>query len=352
MKIKNIFSKFQFKIILILFLIVAVFVSLIWAVAIGSTKIPFNDVYNIILNNIFGNGENTGPLHDIVWFIRLPRVVLALAVGMGLAICGTVMQAIIKNPIADPYVLGVSSGASLGATFAIMLGVGTMFGNDFVGIMGCIGALSISLLVLMLANVGSKSNSVKILLAGMALSYVCSALSSFIVYMANNKDGMMTITYWLMGSLAGADWNTISVVLPLILICSLFFMTQSRTLNMMLLGDDVSITLGTNLVPYRNLYLVVSSLMIGFIVYSSGIIGFVGLIIPHITRGIVGTNHLFVVPISGLLGAILLIWADVFCRVIIPRNELPIGILISIIGAPFFIYLIVRKSYAFGGGKS
>jgi len=351
MNIKHMPQKTKINILLIVFLLLCLAVSVILSVTIGSTKIPFNDVYNIIIRKVLGFGEidTKGYLYDIVWFIRLPRVILALAVGMGLSVSGSVMQAIIKNPIADPYILGVSSGASLGATLAIMLGIGTIFGSNFIGVMGCLGAFVISILVLALSNVGSRSNSVKILLSGMALSYVCSSLSSFIVYMANDKDGMMTISYWLMGSLSAADWDTILIVLPLIIICSIFFFTQSRILNMMLVGDDVSLTLGTNLAPYRNLYLLISSLMIGFIVYSSGMIGFVGLIIPHIARGIVGTNHLFVIPISGLIGSILLIWADVLCRVLIPNNELPIGILISIIGAPFFIYLIVKKSYSFGG---
>ena len=133
---------------------------------------------------------------DVVWFIRLPRLMLAVAVGMALSVSGTVMQAIVKNPLADPYILGVSSGASLGATLAIMLGIGTALGSNFIGIMGCLGALGVSFMVMMLSNIGGRSNSVKLLLSGMALSAVCSAFSSFIVYFANNKEGMMSITYW------------------------------------------------------------------------------------------------------------------------------------------------------------
>lgn len=352
MKLNNIKRTVKFNISLILLLIILLIITILLSITIGSTKIGFTDVYRIIIERIFHLNDNTNefnPLYDIVWYIRLPRVILALLVGMGLSICGSVMQAIIKNPIADPYVLGVSSGASLGATLAIMLGIGTMFGPNFVGVMGCLGAFITATLVLLISNIGSKPNTVKILLAGMAVSYICSAFSSFIVYMANDKEGMMSITYWLMGSLAGADWETIIILGPIVLICLVFFITQSRTLNMMLLGDEVSITLGTNLVIYRNVYLLVCSVMIGFIVYSSGVIGFVGLFIPHIARSIVGTNHTFVVPTSGLIGGLILIWADVFCRIIIPQNELPIGILISLIGAPFLMYLIIKKAYNFGG---
>lgn len=338
---------------LILILGVGLVFSVLLAVTFGSSPIPFSDVYRVILNQLFGIGDDavygTGPLHDIVIYIRLPRLILAVAVGMGLAVCGVVMQAIVKNPLADPYILGVSSGASLGATVAIMLGVGSFLGSNFVGIMGCAGAFGISLLVMLVANIGSPSNSVKLLLAGMALSSVCSAFSSFVVFFAHDREGMMSITYWLMGSLAGANWGNIAVILPLVIVCVLFFITQYRVLNLMLLGDEVSITLGTDLHKYRNFFLLVTSLMIGFIVYASGMIGFVGLIIPHVVRILVGTDHKKLIPVSCLMGAILLVWADVLCRVMIDGTELPIGILISMIGAPCFIYLMAKKSYGFGG---
>lgn len=338
---------------LILILSLGLIFSVLLAVTFGSSPIPFSDVYRVILNQLFGIGDDavygTGPLHDIIIYIRLPRLILAVAVGMGLAVCGVVMQAIVKNPLADPYILGVSSGASLGATVAIMLGIGSFLGSNFVGVMGCAGAFGISLLVMLVANIGSPSNSVKLLLAGMALSSVCSAFSSFVVFFAHDKEGMMSITYWLMGSLAGANWGNIAVILPLVILCVFFFITQYRVLNLMLLGDEVSITLGTDLHKYRNVYLLVTSLMIGFIVYASGMIGFVGLIIPHVVRILVGTDHKKLIPISCLMGAILLVWADVLCRVMIKGTELPIGILISMIGAPCFIYLMAKKSYGFGG---
>lgn len=355
METKNsgIARKRSMYILLTISLTVVLVFSVLIAVTIGSTNIAFSDVYNVIFHKLFGIGDSSvygnGALHDIVMYIRLPRLMLAVAVGSGLAVCGVVMQAIVKNPLADPYILGVSSGASLGATAAVMLGVGAAFGSNAIGIMGCLGAFLISILVLALANVGSRSNSVKLLLAGMALSSVCSAFSSFIVYFANDKEGMMTISYWLMGSLAGAKWENIVAILPLVIVCIIFFCTQYRVLNLMLLGDEVSITLGTDLHKYRNFYLLVASLMIGFIVYASGMIGFVGLIIPHVVRILVGTNHKRLIPISALCGALLLVWADVLCRVVIPKNELPIGILISMIGAPCFIYLMAKKSYGFGG---
>lgn len=343
-------------IVVVLILLAVLVLSILVAVTIGSVSIPLGDVYKVILYKLFGIGDaavlGQGPIHDVVWFIRLPRLILALAVGMGLSICGVVMQAIVKNPLADPYILGVSSGASLGATLAILLGVGVVFGTNYVGVTAFLGAFGVSLGVLLLANVGSRANSVKLLLAGMALSAVCSAFSNFIVYFAGDKEGIQTITYWLMGSLAGAKWENIAFVLPLILIGTLFFWTQFRTLNLMLLGDEVSITLGTDLHRWRQVYLLVSSAMIGFIVYSSGMIGFVGLIIPHLVRMLFGTDHKKLIPLCALTGAIFLIWADVACRVILPGKELPIGILTSMIGAPCFIWLMARRKYGFGGGTA
>lgn len=336
-----------------LLLIVILIISLFWALSIGSVKIPLESIYFTIMTQLQSTTSidaiGKGPVHDIVWLLRLPRLVLAGIVGAGLATCGVIMQAIVKNPLADPYILGISSGASLGATAAILLGIGISLGENFVGIAAFIGAFAISLGVVFIANLGGKANSMKLLLAGMALSAVCGAFSSFIVYFANNKEGMQTIAFWLMGSLSGARWDNIFVIGHIVFISILFFWTQSRILNLMLLGDEVAITLGRDLHMYRQAYLLVSSLIVGFVVYSAGMVGFVGLIIPHVVRMLVGTDHKKMIPISALVGAIFLIVADGLCRVIIPKTELPIGILISLIGAPCFVYLMIKKTYGFGG---
>ncbi len=335
-------------------LLAVLLVSILLAVQTGSTQISWGDILNVVKFRLFGAGDpevyGKGAVPDIVWYIRLPRLMLAVAVGAALAVCGVIMQAIVKNPLADPYVLGISSGASLGATVAILLGVGSFLGSNFVGILGFAGAFGVSLLVILLSNVGGRSNSVRLLLAGMALSSVCSAASSFVVYFASDREGMMSVTYWLMGSLAGAEWGQIAFLLPFVLLCTLFFWSQSRTLNLMLLGDEVSVTLGADLHRWRLLYLLLASALIGFVVYAAGMIGFVGLIIPHAARMVFGSDHRRLIPASALLGALLLVWADVLCRTIIPRSELPIGILTSLLGAPCFVYLMARKTYGFGGG--
>ena len=339
----------------LIMLILAVFLVLafLWALSIGTVKLSFMQIYEGIVNQ-FTSGmaietAGQGPLHDIIWLLRLPRLVLAALVGMGLSVCGVIMQAVVKNPLADPYILGISSGASLGATAAILLGIGVALGENFVGIAAFIGALAMSLGVLFISNLGGRSNSVKLLLAGMALSAVCGAFSSFIVYFANNKEGMQTIAYWMMGSFAGAKWETLAVIGPIVVLAVMFFWTQSRMLNLMLLGDESALTLGTDLHIYRQIYLLVSSLIVGFVVYAAGMVGFVGLVVPHVIRMLVGTDHKKLIPVSALTGAVFLVIADGLCRVIIPRTELPIGILISLIGAPCFVYLMIKKTYGFGG---
>ncbi|MEG1160074.1 MAG: iron ABC transporter permease [Acidaminococcaceae bacterium] len=336
-----------------LLLVSILVLAMFWALSIGTVKLSLIQIYHVIVSQLQSDlpieAAGRGAAHDIVWLLRLPRLILAATVGCGLASCGVVMQAIVKNPLADPYILGISSGAALGATAAILLGFGMTLGENFVGIAAFIGAFVISLAVLFISNLGGRSNSMKLLLAGMALSAVSSAFSSFIVYFANNKEGMQTIAYWMLGSFADAKWDNISLILPIVLVAVLFFWSQSRVLNLMLLGDEAAITLGTDLHRYRQFYLLVSSLLVGFVLYAAGMIGFVGLIVPHVVRMLVGTDHKKLIPITALLGAIFLVIADGLCRVIIPRTELPIGILISLIGAPCFVYLMIKRTYGFGG---
>lgn len=343
----------------IVVLLILLPLSILIAVTFGTMKLPVSDVYEVIrcelarlfLRRPMPEAWASGTaIHDVVWFIRLPRLILAVAIGASLSICGVIMQAIVKNPLADPYILGISSGASLGATIAVMLGVGAFLGANYVGGMAFLGAFLVSLCVIGLANIGGRANSVKLLLAGSALSAVCGAFSNFIVYISDADHASSQVIRWTMGSLAAADWESNGVILLVAFLGTLFFWTQSRTLNLMLLGDDCAMTLGTDLHRWRILYLVVTSLMVGFAVYNAGMIGFVGLVVPHVVRLLFGTDHKKVIPISALSGAIFLVWADVLCRTILPGNELPIGILTSMLGAPVFIYLMARKRYGFGGG--
>lgn len=333
----------------------ALLLSLLAAVSFGTVSIPLGQVYQVILEELKarlpgGTASAGGSVHDVVWLIRLPRLILAVGVGMGLSVCGAVMQAIVKNPLADPYVLGVSSGAYLGASLAMLLGVGGLLGGSAMGVLGCAGALLVSLGVMALANLGGRSNAVKLLLAGTALSAVCAGFSNFFIFLLNDDHAASAVVQWSMGSLAAADWGSNAVIVAVAVLGTLFFWSQYRNLNLMLLGDDCAVTLGTDLHRWRLIYLTVAAVMVGFAVYKAGLIGFVGLLIPHVVRMLFGTDHKKLIPVSALLGAIFLVWADVLCRVILPGNELPIGVLTALVGAPVFVYLMARKKYGFGGG--
>lgn len=350
-KEKKLLGNMYFHTVIIIILAGILILSLLLAITFGSSNLTVSEVYKVLAYKLMGFSQfseyGKGSVHDIVYYIRLPRLILAILVGSGLAVSGIVMQAVVKNALADPYILGISSGASLGATLSIILGVGSFLGSNYVGISAFLGAFLISIAVLVISGIGGKSNSTKLILSGMCLSSVCSAFSSFIIYITDDRNGLQSVAYWLMGSLAGAKWENIAILFPIIFILILFFSFHYKKLNLMLLGDEVAITLGTDLSSYRKIYLLLSSLAIGFIVYSSGIIGFVGLLVPHFSRIIFGTDHRKLIIPTALIGAIFVLWADVLARVILKSGELPIGVLISLIGAPTFMYLLIKKSYGF-----
>lgn len=340
----------------ILGLIILLIISVILSVSFGSLRIKPSVSYSIILNKLFGlslgdpTEVNNLSTYNVIWLIRMPRVLLSIAVGAGLAICGTIMQATVQNPLAEPYILGISSGASLGATFSIMLGIGSfsLFSVSSVSFWAFLGALGASILVLALSSIGSKMSSSKLVLSGTVVSALCTSLSNFIISIASDAEGMQSVKFWTMGSLATAKWQNIGFVVLTVSIVCLFFLTQGRTLNLMLMGDEASMTLGLNLNFYRRFYMIITSLLTGILVASCGIIGFVGLIIPHISRSIVGSDHKRLVPTSILLGSIFLIWADVLARITIPNAELSIGIITGLVGAPFFVYILLRRGFGYG----
>ena len=333
---------------LMLILLVVLAISIIVGVNIGYAKIDFSHVIKIILSKI-GIGVDVNGIRpqdfDIVYLIRLPRLVLAIVVGMSLGVSGLVMQAVVKNPLADPYVLGISSGATFGATLGITLGINTIFGSNSIGVCAFLGAFAIAILVVILSNIGSRSSTSKLILSGIALSTVMNTLSSLMIFMSSNPEAARELNFWLLGSLAGAKWENITKIAPIIFICTILFFTQHRNLDLALLGDDIAITMGVDLNKLRHIYLLIISIMIGFVVYVSGIIGFIGLIIPHVGRFLVGNSHKKLVFLSALLGSILLVWADIASRVLIPSTELPTGVVVALIGAPLFIYLIITKSF-------
>lgn len=327
-------------------------ISIILGLKLGYVEVGWSTIINSLLFKLTGITTIGLQSEDItvIYELRLPRVLLAAGIGMGLALSGIVMQAIVQNPLADPYILGLSSGASLGATSAIFLGIADIFGVQSIGISAFLGCLIVSLFIVYLAKTSTHSNNtVKLLLGGMALSAICSSFSSFIVYMGSNKQGMESVTYWLMGSVANARLENVAVLLLIVVIAFIYFSTQSRNLNLLLLGNEQAIPLGCDMKPVVIKYLVINSILVGLIVLNSGTIGFVGLVIPHMVRSILGSNHRKLLPVAVLFGGVFAVMMDIISRVILNGVEIPLGVTFAMIGAPCFIYLMTQRRYKFGG---
>ncbi|MEC0237522.1 iron ABC transporter permease [Paenibacillus kribbensis] len=342
---------------MILFLICLILISAVYSVSIGQVHIPFGQAMDIMVHTLT-NGHWGSLDHvdsesylNIILQVRMPRVIFALLIGMGLSLCGTIMQAVVQNPLADPYILGISSGASLGATFSILVGFGSgaLLSQFGVAFGAFVGAMITSIAVLVLSSIGGKATSVKLVLSGVVIGALCSAFSSLIIYFANNADGIKTVTFWSMGSLASSSWEKVPILAVVVLLGCILFLFQHRVLNTMLLGDEPAITLGINLSAYRKFYMIATALITGTMVAYAGMIGFVGLIVPHISRGIFSADHRRLMLGTLLSGGLFLIWSDILSRTLIHNVELPIGIITSVIGSPLFIYMIVKKGYNFGG---
>lgn len=338
----------------IVLLVLGLAVSGVICVGLGAVKIHFPVVWQIIFAKLLGGSIEgikgiNGATEAIIWDIRLPRVILSGIVGAGLSVSGVAMQAFTKNPLSDPYILGVSSGASAGAVGVVVLGLFKFSGTYALAFGAFCGALLSLALVYSLAKGRSGITPTRMILTGVAVSSMFAALTNLIIYNSKDEGNIKNAMYWMMGSLSGAKWEYIPPALAVLLVVTMIMMALSRALDSMLLGEQTAIILGVNINTVRKVLIVASALLSGAIVSVSGSINFVGLIIPHVVRNIFGSEHRIVVPVSLLLGAIFLIWADAAARLIAAPQELPIGIVTSLCGAPFFLWLIRKKEYSFGG---
>ena len=326
---------------LLAFLLVALGISLFFAVSMGSIQISLSDTYRIILSKM-GAPLDIGDLSKstlaIVWNMRLPRVFLALIVGAGLSMCGSVMQSTVNNPIAEPYILGISAGATFGATFAIILGLKTV-----VGLGAFVGAILATVLVLIIASMQGRVTTSGLILSGTVVNALFIAFANFIISIGATADSVMTIKFWTMGSLTGTSWSDLMLPAVVVGLAFLFFSTQYRVFNAMMMGDETALTLGIPLKLYWYFYIAIVAVITAVLVASCGIIGFVGLITPHIARSLVGTNYRKLFPVATLLGSLFVVWADVLARILVKNAELPIGIFTALVGAPFFIYIVTKN---------
>ncbi|MBW6411734.1 FecCD family ABC transporter permease [Clostridium weizhouense] len=349
--LKSRFSYFTFCFVLLVFLLV----SIILSIFIGSVNIKGDWIFKIISNNIL----NQDYFHvvwpkaseSIVWNIRLPRVLLSVLVGSGLSLSGIAMQALTKNSLADPYILGISSGASSGAVATIMFGCFSFLSSYSTMIGAFIGAVTAIILTFKFSCIRGRITSTQLVLSGIAVSALFSALTNLMIFKENSSDKIRTALFWMTGSLGGTRWSYIGYVGVLFIICTILLLVLHKALDALLLGDATAITLGVNIRVLKIIIIILCTLLTGSIVSVSGVIGFVGLIIPHITRTFVGSSHRRLMPASILLGALFLIWSDVFARVIVSPEELPIGVVTAFIGAPFFLWLLRKSSYTFGGSR-
>lgn len=334
---------------LTLALIVGLMVAMILSVSVGAVALPFEKIVRIILHNTLGIslGEWKAVEEQIVWQFRLPRVLLAAIVGASLSVAGTVLQAMVRNPLADPYILGISSGASIAAVAVITLG-SLAVGGLSVSVAAFLGALGAMIVVYLLSQQYGQVTPTRLVLAGVAVGYVLQAFTSFMVLRAAQPGGgaVASVLYWLAGSLGGAKWQYLGVPAAVLLLASVWLLARARPLNTLLAGDESAVGLGVNLERFRRELFVVTSLLVGVAVAISGAIGFVGLMIPHIVRFLVGSDHRRVLPMAALVGAIYLVLADLVSRTLIAPSELPVGIVTAALGGPFFLWLLRRQRKA------
>jgi iron complex transport system permease protein len=321
-------------------LVLATIASIILAVTVGPADITARDVWASVLHHL-GVGESplTVLRDGIVWQLRMPRVLTAAAVGAGLAMAGAVMQALTRNALADPYLLGLSSGASLGAVSVLLLGLSVLL-----PVAAFAGALAALLLTLLIARAGGAGLApTRTVLAGVAVSSLGAALTSFVVFWTATGDSYREILSWLLGSLAGADWTTVTIAAGALAAVGLPIVLSGRSLDAFAFGDTAAAALGVHVSRTRWLLLIATALLTGAMVSVSGSIGFIGLVLPHAVRLVVGARHRVLLPLSALVGAIVLIWSDTLARTLFDPRELPVGIVTAVVGAPLFILLLVRR---------
>lgn len=318
-------------------------VSCVMSLGFGPARVPVDVVWRILLHKAFGLGEvswSAGQEH-IVWLIRVPRMLFGALVGAGLALIGAVLQAVTRNPLADPHLLGVTSGATLGAVI-VVLHIGEIVGLLTLPIAAFIGALLSMFLVLGIANRQGRLDSDRLLLCGVAVSFVMMAIANLLLFMGDHR-ASSAVMFWMLGGLGLARWELLTVPALSVLLGLGLLLGMARPLNALMAGEQTAVTLGLNARAVRLRVFVIASLMTGVLVSISGSIGFVGLMVPHIARRLVGAEHRRLLPACVLLGSLFLVWVDVAARTLIAPEDLPIGVATAAIGGLFFIGLMRRR---------
>ncbi|ETX12366.1 ABC transporter permease [Marinomonas ushuaiensis DSM 15871] len=330
----------------VLLFALSIFLIILMGVAIGVGSVPISQstVWGVIGNKLsFTNSLPTWSMgrENIVWAVRLPRVILAAIVGATLAVVGAALQSVTRNPLADPHLLGISSGAALGAIIAL-LHTGMILGVVTVPVFAFLGALFAMFLVLGVANFSMAHSAGRLILAGVAVAFVLTALGNLFIFMGDHR-ASHTVIFWMLGGLGLAQWGQLWFPFFTLLLGAGYLIYKARYLNAMMLGDETASTLGVPVQRFRLIVIVVCALLTGAAVAFSGVIGFVGLMVPHIVRLLVGGDYRKTLPLSALFGALFLVFADIIARVIIPPEDMPIGILTGLAGGIAFVFLMRQR---------
>ena len=315
-------------------------ISLVTALQFGAKFISLDQIISALMSMIDAN--TTASMTDtIITDIRLPRLIYSVLTGIGLSLVGLLMQTVTRNALADPYVLGVSSGASTGAVFAIIMGGLPFLGQYNTPIFAALGAaLSI---ILVLLCVGKSNSPVKLILIGMGMTGVFAALTMMIIYGAKHEAQVRSAMFWLLGSFAGIQWSDLPLTAIIITLFMLYIYTFNQDLDVLLLGNHEAAQMGLSVKQLQLSIVVISSIVIATLVSKVGVVGFIGLIIPHLARIIGGPKHKHTLLFSALIGSIVMIWSDVLSRALYSPEEIPIGVLTSLLGAPLFIWIIMNR---------
>lgn len=332
-------------------LAVALLVSLFVAIGLGSAMVSPADTARYLWAAVTGGTISADEVtrYQIIWQIRTPRVLLAATVGAGLATVGATIQALVRNSLADPYILGVSSGASVGAVTVSLFGALSALGIYAVSVGAFLGAIGATILVYTIAYGKTGASPLRLVLTGVALSFGFQAVMSVMIYFAPTGEAIGTVLFWTMGSFGAATWGALPIAAAVVLAGAAVIRRFSRPLDVMSLGDETAASLGIDATQIRKTLFVITAVMTGAMVAVSGTIGFIGLVTPHITRMVIGATHARLLLVTPLIGASLMVWVDLLARTLAAPRELPVGVLTAIIGVPVFLYLMRRKGYVFGG---
>lgn len=329
---------------LLITLTIVLLISCLVSVTFGAAPVPLEQVIGILTFKLSGLGDEhhfwTAGQETIVWLIRMPRVLLGALAGAGLALIGCVLQAVTRNPLADPHLLGATSGATLGAVMVVMH-VGEILGVLTLPLAAFAGSLASLILVLWLSSRNGRLDSQRLLLSGVAVSFVMMAIANLLLFLGDHR-ASSSVLFWMLGGLGLARWELLTVPLVTVLAGWILLQGLGRALNALMAGDQTAVSLGLQVRNVRLLVFLIASLMTGVLVALCGSIGFVGLMVPHIARRLVGSEHRRLLPVATLLGALLMIWVDVVSRTLIAPEDLPIGISTALLGGLFFIFMMRR----------